>query len=152
MIVHSWVVSNVERAVNQDCIFCKIAAGEIPSAKIYDHGGVFAFLDIAPVNKGHALVVPKKHYETLFDLPPDLGRELTMALKTVGKAVMDATGAAGLNLGMNNFEAAGQLVNHAHFHLIPRHKGDGLTLWTQHAYESVEDMQKLAQAIRSAIG
>ena len=142
MIVHSWVVSNVERAVNQDCIFCKIAAGEIPSAKIYDHGGVFAFLDIAPVNKGHALVVPKKHYETLFDLPPDLGRELTMALKTVGKAVMDATGAAGLNLGMNNFEAAGQLVNHAHFHLIPRHKGDGLTLWTQHAYESVEDMDR----------
>ncbi|MDR3640889.1 MAG: HIT family protein [Humidesulfovibrio sp.] len=152
MIVHSWVVSNVERAVNQDCIFCRIIAGEIPSAKIYDHGGVFAFLDIAPVNKGHALVVPKAHHDTLFELSPDLGRELMVALQTVGKAVMAATGASGLNLGMNNFEAAGQLVSHAHFHLIPRHAGDGLTLWTQHAYESVEDMQKLAQAIRSAIG
>jgi histidine triad (HIT) family protein len=152
MIVHSWVVLNVERAVNQDCIFCKIIAGEIPSAKIYDHGGVYAFLDIAPVNKGHALVVPKKHYATLFDLPPDLGRELTTALQVVGRAVMDATGAAGLNLGMNNFEAAGQLVHHAHFHLIPRHAGDGLTLWTQHAYGSVEEMQKLTQAIRSAVG
>ncbi|GAB6124359.1 HIT family protein [Humidesulfovibrio idahonensis] len=152
MIVHSWVVSNVERAVNQDCIFCKIIAGEIPSAKIYDHGGIYAFLDIAPVNKGHALVVPKKHYATLFDVPPDLGRELTTALQVVGRAVMAATGAAGLNLGMNNFEAAGQLVHHAHFHLIPRHAGDGLTLWTQHAYESVEEMQKLTQAIRSAIG
>lgn len=152
MIVHSWVVFNVESAVSQDCIFCKIIAGEIPSAKIYDHGGVYAFLDIAPVNKGHALVVPKKHYATLFDLPADLGRELTLALQTVGRAVMDATGATGLNLGMNNFETAGQLVHHAHFHLVPRHAGDGLTLWTQHAYESVEEMQKLAQAIRSAIG
>jgi len=138
--------------VNQDCIFCKIIAGQIPSAKIYDHGGIYAFLDIAPVNKGHALVVPKTHYATLFDLPEDLGRELVGALKTVGRAVMAATGASRLNMGMNNFESAGQLVHHAHFHLIPRHSGDGLTLWTQHAYESVEDMQKLAQAIRSAIG
>jgi len=152
MIVHSWVVSTVESTVSQDCIFCRIIAGEIPSAKIYDHGGVYAFLDIAPVNKGHALVVPKKHHATLFDLPPDLGRELLVALKTVGQAVMTATGATGLNVGMNNFEAAGQLVHHAHFHLVPRHVGDGLTLWTQHAYDSVEDMQKLAQAIRSAIG
>ena len=138
--------------MSQDCIFCKIIAGEIPSAKIYDRGGVYAFLDIAPVNKGHALVVPKSHHATLFDLPQDLGRELLGALKTVGQAVMTATGASGLNLGMNNFESAGQLVHHAHFHLIPRHSGDGLNLWTQHAYESVEDMQKLAQAIRSAIG
>lgn len=138
--------------MNQDCIFCKIIAGQIPSAKIYDRGGIYAFLDIAPVNKGHALVVPKTHHATLFDLPEDLGRELVGALKTVGRAVMAGTGASGLNVGMNNFESAGQLVHHAHFHLIPRHSGDGLTLWTQHAYESVEDMQKLAQAIRSAIG
>lgn len=135
-----------------DCIFCKIIEGKIPCAKVYDQGGVFAFLDIAPVNKGHALVVPKKHHDTLFDLPPDLGRELLTALKTVGQAVMQATGAAGLNLGMNNYEVAGQLVHHAHFHLIPRHAGDGLSLWTQHAYESGEEMQKLAQAVRQAIG
>lgn len=138
--------------MSQDCIFCKIIAGQIPSAKIYDRGGVYAFLDIAPVNKGHALVVPKAHHATLFDLPDDLGRELLGALKTVGQAVMTATGASGLNVGMNNFESAGQLVHHAHFHLIPRHEGDGLRLWTQHAYESVEEMQKLAQAVRSAIG
>lgn len=138
--------------MSQECIFCKIIAGQIPSAKVYDRGGVYAFLDIAPVNKGHALVVPKAHHATLFDLPEDLGRELLGALKTVGHAVMAATGASGLNVGMNNFESAGQLVHHAHFHLIPRHKGDGLTLWTQHAYERVEEMQKLALAIRSAIG
>ena len=63
-----------------------------------------------------------------------------------------STQKAGLNLGMNNYESAGQLVHHAHFHLIPRHAGDGLSLWTQHAYENVEEMQKLAQAVRSAIG
>jgi histidine triad (HIT) family protein len=138
--------------VSQDCIFCKIIAGQIPCAKVYDRGGVFAFLDIAPVNKGHALVVPRAHHATLFELPPDLGRELVTALSAVGRAVMQATGAAGLNVGMNNFEAAGQLVHHAHFHLIPRHEGDGLRLWTQHAYESAEEMQRLAQAIKKAIG
>jgi histidine triad (HIT) family protein len=138
--------------VSDDCIFCKIIEGKIPCAKVYDQGGIFAFLDIAPVNKGHALVVPKKHYATLFDLPPDIGRELLSALKLVGQAVMQATGAAGLNVGMNNFEVAGQLVHHAHFHLIPRHEGDGLRLWTQHAYESGEEMQKLAQAVKKAIG
>lgn len=138
--------------MSQDCIFCKIIAGQIPSAKIYDHGGVYAFLDIAPVNKGHALVVPKKHHATLFDLPDDLGREMFAALKNVGRAVMTATGASGLNVGMNNYESAGQLVHHAHFHLIPRHDGDGLTLWTQHAYESTEEMRKLAQAIAAALG
>jgi len=138
--------------VSDDCIFCKIIEGKIPCAKVYDQGGIFAFLDIAPVNKGHALVVPKKHHATLFDLPPDLGRELLTALKLVGQAVMQATGAAGLNVGMNNFEVAGQLVHHAHFHLIPRHEGDGLKLWTQHAYESGEEMQKLAQAVKKAIG
>jgi len=138
--------------VSDDCIFCKIIQGKIPCAKVYDQGGIFAFLDIAPVNKGHALVVPKAHYATLFDLPSDIGRELLNALKLVGQAVMQATGAAGLNVGMNNFEVAGQLVHHAHFHLIPRHEGDGLRLWTQHAYESGEEMQKLAQAVKKAIG
>ena len=138
--------------MSDDCIFCKIIEGKIPCAKVYDQGGIFAFLDIAPVNKGHALVVPKAHHATLFDLPPDIGRELLSALKLVGAAVMQATGAAGLNVGMNNFEVAGQLVHHAHFHLIPRHEGDGLRLWTQHAYESGEEMQKLAQAVKKAIG
>lgn len=134
--------------MSTDCIFCKIIAGTIPCAKVYDQGGVFAFLDIAPVNKGHALVVPKAHYPTLLDLPADLGRELLTALKAVGGAVMAATGASGLNLGMNNYESAGQIVHHAHFHLIPRHGGDGLTLWTQHAYESADEMARLAQAVR----
>ncbi|MDP3428275.1 MAG: HIT domain-containing protein, partial [Humidesulfovibrio sp.] len=88
--------------MSDDCIFCKIIEGKIPCAKVYDQGGILAFLDIAPVNKGHALVVPKEHHATLFDLPPDIGRELLGALKLVGQAVMQATGAAGLNVGMNN--------------------------------------------------
>jgi histidine triad (HIT) family protein len=137
--------------MSQDCIFCQIVKGEIPCAKAYATDAVLAFLDIGPVNKGHVLVIPTKHYENLFALPPELGAELVTAMRIVGKAVMEATGAAGLNVGMNNFEAAGQLVPHAHFHLIPRFTGDGLTLWPPGKYESKDEMATLAEAIRTKI-
>jgi len=137
--------------MSADCIFCKIVAGEIPCAKIHESEHTIAFLDIAPVNKGHALVIPRKHYENLFELPAELGAALLADVKRVGAAIMKATGAHGLNLGMNNHEAAGQLVMHAHFHLIPRFDGDGLTLWGQKAYESQEEMQALAENIRNSL-
>ncbi len=137
--------------MSQDCIFCRIVKGEIPCAQVYATDDILAFLDIGPVNKGHALVIPKRHYENLFELPPELGAELVTAMRIVGKAVMDAVGAAGLNVGMNNFEAAGQLVPHAHFHLIPRFTGDGLTLWPSGTYESMDEMATLAEAIRTKI-
>jgi len=134
-----------------DCIFCKIIAGEIPCAKVYETDAVLAFLDIAPVNAGHVLVLPKAHYPTLMDLPGDPGGDLIAALSAVGKAVMEATGADGLNLIQNNHEAAGQLVHHVHFHLIPRHSDDGLKLWPQAAYEDPEDMPRLAEKIASLL-
>lgn len=130
-----------------NCIFCKIVAGEIPCAKIYESDTVIAFLDIAPVNAGHALVLPKAHHVTLMDLPRELGGDLTEALSAVGKAVMEATGAEGLNLMQNNYEAAGQLVHHVHFHLIPRYLNDGLRLWPQSSYENPEEMAGLADKI-----
>ncbi|QJB58371.1 HIT family protein [Pseudodesulfovibrio sp. zrk46] len=130
-----------------DCIFCKILAGEIPCAKIYESENCLAFLDIAPVNAGHALVLPKGHYPTLMDIPAELGCELTESLSKVGKAVMEATGADGLNLMQNNYEAAGQLVHHVHFHLIPRHSDDGLKLWPQTGYENPDEMGRLAETI-----
>ena len=130
-----------------NCIFCKIVAGEIPCAKVYESDTVIAFLDIAPVNPGHTLVVPKGHYPTMMDVPAELGRDLTEALSHVGKAIMKATGADGLNLMQNNFEAAGQVVFHVHYHLIPRHEGDGLGLWPQSAYDSPETMNDLAASI-----
>jgi len=130
-----------------NCIFCKIVAGEIPCAKVYESDTIVAFLDIAPVNAGHALVLPKAHHATLLDLPHALGGDLTRALSAVGKAVMDATGAEGLNLMQNNYEAAGQLVHHVHFHLIPRYSDDGLRLWPQASYEKPEEMAGLAEKI-----
>lgn len=138
--------------MSADCIFCKIAAGEIPCAKLYESEEILAFLDIAPVNKGHALVIPKQHYANLFELPDGLGASLLAELKRVGTAIMAATGADGLNVGMNNHEAAGQLVMHAHFHLIPRFRDDGLTLWGQKSYDGQEEMHALAAKIRASLG
>lgn len=134
-----------------DCVFCQIVAGNIPCAKLYETETVLAFLDIAPVRKGHALVLPKAHHPTLWDLPAGLGADLLAAMQAVGRAVLAATGAEGLNVGMNNHAAAGQLVPHAHFHLIPRHGGDGLSLWAQSTYAGQEEMTGLAQAIRSKL-
>ncbi|ADU64155.1 MAG: HIT family protein [Pseudodesulfovibrio sp.] len=132
---------------DKDCIFCKIVAGAIPCAKVFETEHCLAFLDIAPVHPGHVLVMPKGHYATLMDIPAELGADLTATLSRVGKAVMEATAADGLNLMQNNFEAAGQVVHHAHFHLIPRHAGDGLTLWPQSGYESSDEMSGLAKII-----
>ena len=112
-----------------DCIFCKIIKGEIPCDKIYEDANTIAFLDINPVNKGHTLVVPKKHFETIFDTSNDTLAELTKAVKIVSSAVLDGAEADGINLGVNNLKAAGQLVPHVHFHVIPRFNGDGLRHW-----------------------
>ena len=133
------------------CIFCRIVRGEIPCHEIYSTDTVLAFLDIAPVAAGHALIIPKAHHDTLFDLPPDTGRDLTLALQAVGKGVMDFTKAQGVNVGMNVFEAAGQLVFHAHYHLIPRYDGDGLKLWPQTPADDHEQLAKLARSIRERI-
>ncbi len=130
-----------------DCIFCKIVGGDIPSAKVFESETCLAFLDIAPVNAGHTLVLLKGHYPTLMDIPEELGSELTKTLSMVGKAVMEATGADGLNLMQNNYEAAGQLVHHVHFHLVPRHSDDGLKLWPQSGYDNPDEMSSLAKTI-----
>jgi histidine triad (HIT) family protein len=98
-----------------------------------------------------ALVLPRQHCQTLFDLPSDIGEELLAALQLVGRGVMRATAADGINLGMNNYAAAGQLVGHAHFHLIPRFVDDGLKLWPQRTYPNPEKMQSLAAAIKKNI-
>lgn len=134
-----------------DCLFCKIVAGDIPCAKVFESDSCIAFLDIAPVNAGHTLVLPKAHHATLMDTPAELGGDLMDALSKVGAAVLEATGADGLNLMQNNHEAAGQLVHHVHFHLIPRHADDGLKLWPQSGYDSPDEMSGLAQTIAGLI-
>jgi histidine triad (HIT) family protein len=119
----------------EDCIFCKIVRGEIPCAKLYENELVLSFLDINPINPGHALVIPKNHYDTLFEVPSQELEACALAAQKVGKAVHEALGAHGMNFLQNNFEAAGQLIMHAHFHLIPRYEDDGfMTSWPGKSY------------------
>ena len=122
---------------HEDCIFCKIARGDIPCTSVFESEELIAFLDISPVNKGHTLLVPKAHMETLFDMPAG--------------AVMKATGAEGLNVVQNNYSAAGQQVPHVHWHLIPRFADDGYTAWPQGAYQDMQEMAALADAIREKL-
>lgn len=133
------------------CIFCKIAAGEIPSYKIYEDGDTLAFLDIAPVSRGHTLVIPKKHFINMEDIPEDELSKLIKTVKRVGKAVKDGLGAAGYNASVNNDPVAGQIIPHIHFHVIPRIEGDGLRLWPQGKYgegEAEEVSGKIKNCIR----
>lgn len=134
-----------------ECIFCKIVNGEIPCAKVYEDDKILAFLDIAPISKGHTLVIPKKHHNNLFEVPEDLGEDFLKALKKVGKAIMEATGATGINVVMNNFASAGQVVPHAHWHLVPRIEGDRLFRFSQGKYDSQEEMQNLAESIYNCV-
>lgn len=132
----------------QDCIFCRIVRGELPSEQVYQNDAVLAFLDIAPIAPGHVLVIPKQHYATLWDVPDHLAPELNQVLRTVGQAVLKATQATGLNVVMNNYASAGQVVPHAHWHLIPRREGDGLLQVVQGEYESSHSMREMAEGIR----
>lgn len=133
------------------CIFCDIVQGKIPCARVYSSQNILAFLDIAPVHPGHTLVVTKAHYPTLLDMPPEVGNELLDSLQRVSAAIIKVVGAAGMNVMMNNHRAAGQLVDHAHFHLIPRHENDGLRLWPQTAYPSMDQMQQVAADIAATV-
>lgn len=134
-----------------DCIFCKIIKGEIPSHKVYEDDEVLAFLDINPINKGHTLVVPKEHYENLVELPEDLAEQVIRVVKKVAPSVTEVTKADGFNVGLNNGEAAGQVVMHAHFHIIPRFDDDGLAPWPRKEYTDTEEKEELARSISDLI-
>ncbi len=109
-----------------DCIFCRIIAAELPSRRLYEDDEVIAFLNIHPIQPGHALVIPKVHVETLLDAPvPVLARWIEVTQR-VARALQQATGCPGFQLGQNNGKAAGQEVPHLHMHIIPRYENDGL--------------------------
>lgn len=134
----------------RDCIFCRIAAGELPAVRILETPAVLAFLDIAPVHYGHTLVIPKAHHQNLLELPDNLWMEMGRVCRRVAQALQTGLNAAGFNLGMNNFEAAGQEVFHAHVHVIPRYDGDGLKLFPQGGYQPGE-MEKTGEQLRRVL-
>jgi histidine triad (HIT) family protein len=110
----------------QDCIFCKIASEQIPAVKIYEDDIVIAFLDIGPVSDGHTLFMPRQHVDKIHNCPPELLGDICSRLAKIARAVASATGADGYNVLCNNGRAAGQVVDHLHFHIIPRNAGDGV--------------------------
>lgn len=110
--------------MSDDCIFCKIARGEIKTEKVEESENFYAFPDAHPRTRGHTLIIPKKHFVNFLDLPSDLGSELSSIIKKVAEKRLKQ-GSKGFNIVMNNFSDAGQAVMHAHIHIIPRVKGDG---------------------------
>ncbi|MFZ5365128.1 MAG: HIT family protein [Patescibacteria group bacterium] len=132
------------------CVFCKIVNNEIPGQKVYENDFVAAFLDINPVNPGHVLVVPKNHIESLLAASNEELSHLIIAVKTVAKAVLAALNYEAFNLELNNGAIAGQVVNHLHFHIVPRKEGDGLTHWPGQQYREGE-MEAVAEKIRNSL-
>jgi len=131
--------SRISEHASEACIFCKIIKGEIPSTKIYEDKEVLSFLDINPANKGHALVIPKKHYETLIDIPEKEIGKIMEAVQKIARMIEKNLKPDGYNILMSNHEAAEQVINHAHIHIIPRYKTDNFKLtWTHKKYEEKE--------------
>lgn len=128
-----------------DCIFCRIANGEIPSATLYEDEAFRVILDLGPATRGHALVLPKEHAANLYELPDETAAAVMKLAKKMAVIMREKLCCDGLNLIQNNGEAAGQTVSHFHLHLIPRYKGDGQNInWipTKPAQDELEAVRK----------
>ncbi len=135
-----------------DCVFCKIIKGEIPSAKVYEDDLVLVFLDIAPFNFGHSVVVPKDHHHSVTTLPAEYLAHMMGVAARVAPAIMRATGAEGFNLFLNNGAVAGQVVPHAHLHILPRFVNDGVIIQAAaKKYDGPAAMQALATEISAKV-
>lgn len=123
---------------DSNCIFCKIAAGEIPSKTLYEDDNFRVILDISPASKGHAIILPKKHAANIYELAEEDASKIFVVAKKVAAAMQKTLQCDGLNILQNNGEVAGQSVFHLHVHLIPRYKDDKLTIkWTPGTSEDV---------------
>ena len=137
--------------MKEDCIFCKIAKGEIHSATVYEDSHFTVILDVNPATKGHCLIIPKEHFDNIYDLAGETAGKLFALATCIARAMRDALKCDGLNLVQNNGEIAGQTVNHFHLHLIPRYEGDGLNLnWPQQEI-SAEQLEEIRQSIKKSI-
>ncbi|MDG5786410.1 HIT family protein [Evansella sp. AB-P1] len=139
---------------HDDCIFCKIVNGDIPSSKVYENDKVLAFLDLSQVTKGHTLVIPKNHEENVYELSEDSAKAVFTAVPKIAKALKSAFNPVGLNMLNNNGENAGQSVFHYHVHLIPRYgKGDGFgAVWHDHSNKyTSEDLSNIAKEISAKL-
>ncbi|MCD8018768.1 MAG: HIT family protein [Clostridiales bacterium] len=137
--------------MKDDCLFCQIAKGKIPSTTVYEDRHFRVFLDVNPASKGHCLIVPKEHFDNVYDLDAETAGKLFSLATCIARAMCDALGCDGLNIVQNNGKIAGQTVFHFHLHLIPRYEGDGVNVtWTPHESTS-EELEKIRAAIRKEI-
>lgn len=136
---------------DKDCIFCKIAGGEIPSATVYEDEDFRVILDLGPASRGHALILPKQHYKDLNELDPDIAARVLPLAGRIGSAMKKTLGCTGYNLVQNNGLSAGQTVFHFHVHVIPRYEdGPDMVSWTPGKADP-EENKKLAAALAEAL-
>ncbi|MDD6327585.1 MAG: HIT family protein, partial [Lachnospiraceae bacterium] len=133
------------------CIFCKIGKGDIPSATVYENSDFKVFMDLSPANKGHVLIIPKEHYDNIFQIDAETAGKLFSLATAVARAVKAETKCEGMNVVQNNGAVAGQTVNHFHLHLIPRFEGDGVSVTWKQGETEPDELQALAKAIRKHI-
>lgn len=136
----------------EKCVFCRIVRGELPASKIYEDNDAVVFMDTGPIVKGHLLVVPKAHYAHLLETPPETLKKLIVVVQKTALAQKKALQSDGLNIMQSNGRVAGQTVEHIHFHVIPRFNADGHHWnWKPQQYAHSEEMQALAEKIKTAI-
>ena len=137
--------------IDRDCIFCKIAGGDIPSSTVYEDEQFRVLLDLSPATKGHALILPKQHYANIFEIDENILRDLIVLAKKVASAMKETLNCDGVNIVQNNGEVAGQTVFHFHMHIIPRYKDDDQVIgWEPHTSDP-EVQAQLAEKIGQAI-
>ena len=134
--------------MEENCIFCKIIKGELPSYKIYEDEYVLCFLDISQASEGHTLIVPKKHFENLFDVDQETLNHMAQAVKIVTNLLKEKLGVTDVNLLNNSGTNAGQTVMHLHFHIIPRKEGDNINFSFQ---ENEPNFDKLSQTQKKLV-
>ena len=137
--------------IKDDCIFCKLANGVFPTNSIYEDEDFNVILDASPANRGHALIIPKQHFDNLFQADDEVAAKIMPLAKKIAAAVKKVTGCDGVNVLQNNGEAAGQTVFHLHVHIIPRFDDDKLGLEWSHKSFTDEEQSATAEELRKAI-
>lgn len=131
-----------------DCIFCKLSNGEIPTNAIYEDDDFKVILDMGPATKGHALILPKEHYANLFELPEEIASKVMVLAKRQATKMKDRLNCQGFNLVQNNGECAGQTVMHFHYHLIPRYENDNQNILWEPTSPSAEELKEICQLLK----
>lgn len=140
---------NTNLKKDENCIFCKIIEGKIPTNKVYEDDYFIAILDVSPANRGHVIILPKSHAADIFELPKELAEKIFVVAKKIAEALKKAYHCDGINILQNNGEAAGQTVFHLHVHVIPRYKNDTVSVeWVQ---KEIDDFEVVKEEIQKEL-